>query len=392
MQVLARYLERTTRRVYALVRAEDNDAARIRIQETLERLYGSEHPYGERVVALRGDITAPGLGLGRRGDAVAERVSEIVHGAASVSFSLPLEQARLINVGGTREVLDFAAKCQARGRLRRLSYVSTAYVAGEHVGRFSEDDLDVGQRFRNSYERSKFEAERMVCRARARMPITVLRPSIVVGERGSGFTTSFNVLYWPLRALAGGAYRALPARGDGVVDVVPVDYVADAIFALTAAPEAEGATFNLTAARDASSVGEVLQLACGFFGRQSPLLIDPQLYRHVIHPVLLRTIPSAHQRRTLLRSEVFFPYFAAQGRFDDRRTRVALRGTGVACDPLPTYFAQLVEFALRAEWGKRALSRTTVSPDRPWTDAPTVHSLRRRHAPLRPASALVPAI
>ena len=80
-----------------------------------------------------------------------------------------------------------------------------------------------------------------------RLPVTVLRPSIIVGERDSGWTQSFNVLYWPLRAFSRGAYVALPARRDAPVDVVSVDYVADAIFALSQAPEAEGATYHLTA-------------------------------------------------------------------------------------------------------------------------------------------------
>ena len=95
--------------------------------------------------------------------------------------------------------------------------------------------------------------------------MTVLRPSIIVGERDSGWTASFNVLYWPLRAFARGAYVALPARRDAPVDVVPVDYVADAIFALSQAPEAEGATFHLTAGAHASSVGELVELASGVF-------------------------------------------------------------------------------------------------------------------------------
>ena len=98
-------------------------------------------------------------------------------------------------------------------------------------------------------------------RWRERLPVTVLRPSIIVGERDSGWTTSFNVLYWPLRAFSRGTYIALPARGDAPVDVVPVDYVADAIFALSQAPEAEGATYHLTAGADASSVGELVELA-----------------------------------------------------------------------------------------------------------------------------------
>ena len=380
MELLARYLERTDRRVYTLVRAADDREAAARIERTLLSLFGPDHPYARRVVAVRGDITRPGLGIWGGIDDLAERVGEIVHGAASVSFELELQAARTINVDGTRRMLEFAERCNARGGLRRFSYISTAYVAGEHDGCFSEDDLDVGQRFRNTYEQSKLEAECLVARSRGQLPITVLRPSIIVGERDSGWTASFNVLYWPLRAFARGSYAALPARGDAPVDVVPVDYVADATFALDQAPEAEGATFHLTAGSNATSVSEVIELATQFFGRQAPRLIEPSVYRGVMHPLLLRAATDERSRRALTRSEVFFPYFAMRVHYDNRRTRVALRASGIRTAPLRTYFVRLVEFALAAQWGRRQISRVSAARGVAFTarpPAPALHARRR---------------
>lgn len=367
MELLVRYLEHTNRRVFALVRGADDHQAATRIERTLSSLFGPDHPYAERVVAARGDLTRPSLGLRGRRDALAEEVSEIVHGAASVSFELGLEDSRAVNVEGTRRVLAFAERCAARGGLRRLSYISTAYVAGDHEGCFSEDDLDVGQRFCNAYEQSKFEAEGLLARSHGRLPITVLRPSIVVGERDSGWTSSFNVLYWPLRAFARGAYLALPARRDAPVDVVPVDYVADAIFHLSQAREAEGATFHLTAGAQTSTVGELVELARAFFKRPAPYLLDPSVYRRVVHPLLVRSSRDERYRRALRRSEVFFPYFATRARYDDRRSRVALRGSGIVPPPpLRSYFERLVEFALAAEWGRRQIPR--ARPHATWRE------------------------
>jgi long-chain acyl-CoA synthetase len=357
MELLARFLERSDRHVFALVRGADDRTAAARIERTLRSLFGIGHPYAERVTAVLGDITRPGLGLRGDGDWLARQVSEIVHGAASVSFGLELKASRAINVQGTRRVIEFAERCRARGGLRRLSYISTAYVAGDHRGRFSEDDLDVGQPFRNAYEQSKFEAESLVARACRQLPITVLRPSIVVGERGSGWTASFNVLYWPLRAFARGAYPALPARRGAPVDVVPVDYVADAIFALSQAPEAEGGTYHLTAGADATNVGELVELAAERFGRPAPRLITPGVYRRVVHPLLVRTSRDQRRRQALARSEVFFPYFAMGVLYDNRRSRVALHATGIGPTPLRRYFDRLVDFALAAEWGRRPIPR-----------------------------------
>ncbi len=361
MELLARFLERTERRVYALVRSEDHEQAAARMERTLRCLFGPGHPYSERVVAVPGDITRPALGLRGRLDGLAERVNEVVHGAATVSFSTGLAEALEINVEGTLRVLEFAERAQKRGGLRRFSYISTAFVAGEHCGCFSEDDLDLGQGFHNAYERSKFESECLLGGWRGRLPVTVLRPSIIVGERDNGWTASFNVLYWPLRAFARGAYVALPARREAPVDVVPVDYVADAIFALSQAPEAEGATFHLTAGAQASTVGELIELATGLFMRPAPRLIDPALYRRVVHPLLVRATRDERYRRALTRSEVFFPYFAVEAAFDDRLARVALRGTGIGPTPLRTYFDQLVEFALAADWGRRPIARANAA-------------------------------
>ena len=341
---------------------------RDQVERTLACLFGFGHPYAGRVTPVRGDVTRARLGLRRGRGALAERVNEIVHSAASVSFDLELDAARAINVEGTRRVLELAERCHRRGSgLRRFSYVSTAYVAGRHSGSFSEDDLDRGQRFRNTYEQSKFEAERTVTQRREQLPITVLRPSIVVGARDSGWTASFNVLYWPLRAFARGAYAALPARGDAPVDVVPVDYVADATFALSQAPEAEGATFHLTAGEQATSVGELVELASAFFERSPPApdrsaavsagaaSAAPTRRPRRAPPTLAATqrdvLPVLRHGRHLRRP----PRARGAARERDRRRR-RFAPTSIAWS----------QFALAADWGRRELPRARA-PQAPIT-------------------------
>src|SRR5438132_9205470 len=81
MELLARYLERTDRRVYALVRGADDHAVAARVARTLRFLFGEDHAYGDRVIPIRGDMTRPGLDV-HEGSLLAERVTEIVHGAA----------------------------------------------------------------------------------------------------------------------------------------------------------------------------------------------------------------------------------------------------------------------------------------------------------------------
>jgi long-chain acyl-CoA synthetase len=322
MELLRRFLERGERRIHALVRAADDRAA-------ADRLPG--HP---RLHAVAGDIEEPGLGLSESTrERLAEDVTTVVHCAASISFDLSLEKSRRVNVDGTRNVVEFAERCR---RLERLTYVSTAYVAGEPRGLFREDQLDVGQRFRNPYERSKFEAERMIRERAAGLPLQVLRPSIVVGDSRTGRTSTFNVLYGPLKAFARGRIPAIPARRSSPVDIVPVDYVADRAYELaTSGPDG---TFHLVAGRNATTVGRLLELSSRYLRRPSPAVLPPGLYRRAVHPWLRRKYAG------LRRMEVYFPYFSMRVRFDDRRL-----GPG---PPVESYFHRLMDFAQRAGWGR----------------------------------------
>jgi thioester reductase-like protein len=324
-EILDRFLDRD-RQVFALVRAKDDVAA-------AERL--SPHA---RLKPVAGDIERPGLGLSaEKAKELAEEVTTVVHCAASVSFDLSLEESRRVNVDGTRHVLDVAKRCE---RLERLSYVSTAYVAGEPRRLFQEDELDVGQRFRNPYERSKFEAERMLRRHAEGLPLQVLRPSIVVGDSRTGRTSSFNVLYAPLKAFVRGAIPAIPARRSSPVDIVPVDYVADRTVEL--AEHGSDGTYHLVAGRNATTVGRLLDLACAQLGRRPPAVLPPTAYRRLLHPWLRRKYSG------LRRMEVYFPYFSMRVRFDDRRLGPA--------PPVEGYFHRLLEFAERTRWGRAGIA------------------------------------
>src|SRR5829696_6126678 len=166
MEVLARLLEAGDRQVVALVRPGASASAEERLDAVLAQLWRDPEPYRDRVRVVAGDVTRPGLGMEpTERTALAEEVGAVLHCAASIAFDLPLDEARKINVEGTREVIGFARECKALGRLERFLHVSTAYVSGRHGGTFSEEELDAGQDFRNTYEQTKWEAEHVVLEA-----------------------------------------------------------------------------------------------------------------------------------------------------------------------------------------------------------------------------------
>jgi thioester reductase-like protein len=357
MAVLARVLERTDRHVVVLVRATSQPEADARLDAVLASVSDSPGRHRGRVTAVCGDLTAPGLGLGTNRAWVSEQVSEIIHGAASVAFELSLPESRAINREGTRRVLTLAHECAVRGQgLRRLTYVSTAYVAGDRRGCAQESELNVGQCFRNAYEQSKHEAEQLVRSQRDRLPITVVRPSIVVGERGTGWTSSFNVMYGPLRALAAGALPLMPGRPGAVVDVVTVDHVAEAILALTASPEAAGGTFHIVGGEHATTVGEVARLGSQRFHKRMPRIVPLRIYRSILYP-LMRRRADPTMRRRLERTKAYFPYMSLDLRFDDRRARELLEPLGIRAAPISEFFDELMDFAEAARWGRNPIAR-----------------------------------
>lgn len=357
MELLARLLDDTDRQVLALVRAGSDDEAQARLHATLAAIFDDPAPYADRVVALRGDLTSPGLDLHPAARELAMGASEIIHGAGSVAFNLPLDESRAINVEGTKRMLELAEQSHRRNPLRRFTYVSTAYVAGDCGGHVPEQADGPRKRFRNTYEQSKAEAEALVQERRNLLPVTIVRPSIVVGDEHTGWTTAFNVIYSPLRALASGAFPPmLPARRRSPVDVVSVDYVARATLALSAAEQARGRTFHIVAGEHAHTVGELLDNAAERFDQRRPRCVSPRLYRTLLHPIALRR-SSGSARRQLKRNEVYFPYFEMRMRFDDSQARAILDPLGIKPTPLLEYLGALVDFAQAAHWGRHLIGR-----------------------------------
>ncbi|MHB0857370.1 MAG: SDR family oxidoreductase [Anaerolineae bacterium] len=247
-QLARRILHDTDLALWVLVRANDDESA----QRRLERLWWDwpelVEALGGRVKVLCGDTAEPRLGLAVSAyQELVHRVSHIMHAAADLRLDAPLESLRRTNVEGVTRVLELARAAHRDHGLVRMSHVSTAYVAGRRVGEVPEEDLLDTWGFASAYEQTKFEGERVVQAARSELPISVYRPGMVCGDSQTGAIKTFNTLYYPLRLFLTGKLRIVPADARQKVNLVPVDYVTEAIVRLTFDPRAEGMTFHLTA-------------------------------------------------------------------------------------------------------------------------------------------------
>lgn len=246
-QVTRLILEQTDFPVIVLVRGRNLSDAKLRLERVWWDWPCMTKEIGERIRVVNGDLLLPGFGLS---DAACEELAgstgHIIHLAADIQLNAPLDQLRQINVEGTRNVLEFARKAHRLHGLTRFSYVSTAYIAGGRKGFVPEDALTGRHGFSNHYEQSKFEAEALVRDAGKELPVSVFRPGMVIGDSKTGAVKTFNTMYFPLRLYLTGKLKFLPVNPSLKVNMVPCDYVAQAIAKLTFDPRAEGLNFHLT--------------------------------------------------------------------------------------------------------------------------------------------------
>lgn len=216
-------------------------------EQRVEELVGRDATLAGRIELVVGDITRPDLGLGEAHDDLAARTTEVFHLAAVYDLEVARDIGMRVNVDGTRHVVDF---CRACPDLERLQYVSTCYVSGRWPGIFRETDLVRGQSFNNFYEETKYLAEVIVAEAMEDgLPATIYRPSVVGGDSATGATQKYDGPYFILRwLLKQPGVAVMPTVGDPDgyrFNVVPRDFVVDAIDTLAARPYTVGATYAL---------------------------------------------------------------------------------------------------------------------------------------------------
>lgn len=349
--------------IVALARADSDHSAAQRVLESLD--YADvQAEERTRVVPLRADIARPRLGLAdAQWQALVERAGRAFHLAASVDFDLSLEGSRRVNVDSTRELLGLARACIQQGREDfRLDYVSTSFVVGRRRGPLLESELDVGQSYWNGYEQSKLEAEVLIAEA-GDVPSTVYRPSQIIGESQHGRIRKFFGYYEFLKLAARARMPVLVADPQARPDMVPTDYVCDAITHLSQRADSIGRTFHLTAGlKNSISFEQSFAIIFEQIERVTGVpVVIPRLYR----PDRLESDASAGELKRyhlsplkiLLRT--YLPYVSYERDFVCDQTQMMLADGGVVLPDMREALTRTTCFALQHRYGAGTASTIT---------------------------------
>ena len=301
------------------------------------KLFVASLPGHERVSILEGDAAYIDMGLsGAEWNELTREVTHIQHHAYVSYESAPGRDIRALNIHGTAEVLELARHAK---QLKRFVHHSTASVSGNRTGTVLEDELDKDQHFRSEIEESRFVAERLVRREMDKIPITVLRSGLIVGDSVTGEIDRFDGPYlFVLLILTAPAEIAfpLPARGDVPLNLVPMDYVVNAACALMDDPGAVSRTVHLVdhAPLHAKRVYEIIASTAG---RKIP--------RGFIPANVTRAVLRAPGLERLLRSpRAFFEQLATNVHYDSRTARDLLGPHNIHCPPFEQYVDPMVHY------------------------------------------------
>jgi len=351
--LVARLLRDEGAHLTLLIRAPDDDTLRARLQAMLaywQLPAGDARP--SRIDAVRGDIALPGFGLtDDRLERLASTSTHIIHCAASVKLNMTLDQARATAVTPTRTVLEFGRRGARAGVLRKIDLVSTVGVWGRTPGVMPERPVPEVTDFHNTYEAAKAEAEGVVWAEGAGLPVTLHRPSMVVGETGTGRTIHFQVFYHLCEFLSGvRTFGIMPHLGQTRLDTVPVDWVADAICWASSHEHTAGSIFHLCSGpQGAMALPRLQEQVRDTWRRHGKAL--PRL-RQVDRRLLERLVPmigalaGEKTRRALRGLSPVLAYLAEDQGFANTHTLQTLSAAGLPLPPIESYLEPVLTYYL----------------------------------------------
>lgn len=345
-----------------MVRGDGQEGVDLRVRGIADRIAREENmpEIHERLDGIPGDVSLDHCGLSpSQIQGIVAKTTHIIHGAATIRFDHPIEEARAINCGGTRRLLAIAHLCAAKGSLERFVYIGTSSVSGQRGGAIYEHELEMNQPFFNTYEQSKMESERIVRDQFDRIPCTVFRPSIIIGDSRTGQTSSFNVIYIPLRLVQKGMLTFVPGTPETTLDLVPIDWVDDAMVHIMHRPESVSGVYHITAGPErAAPLGEVVRGAVEYFDRHTPLR-EKRIIEFISREEFEKRRAGMRGREEALMGQLdtLLPYVSVDRLFDSRNADALLAGSGIEFPRYGEYAERILRYCVESNWGRAEVKR-----------------------------------
>jgi len=311
-------------------------ALRSRAVDEIERLAQLSGKTGFRIV--EGDISEPGLALSAADlELVQQQTTRVFHLAAVYDLAVPEDIAMRVNAGGTRNVVALARTIP---RLRQFHHVSTCYVAGKREGVILETELRHDAGYRNFYEESKNLAEREVDSAKGELPVTIHRPAVVCGDSRTGETGKYDGVYYLIHyLLRWPSVLSMINIGNHEVslNLVPVDFVVDAMAALAFEERAIGKTLQLADPAPLTTNQLFNAIAKSINGDRSKITAPTKWVRFFL------MLPPSPRITGLPHHAV--PYFFVKQLYDSTEAQQLLAPHGIHCPPFESYVDRIIDFA-----------------------------------------------
>ena len=327
-QIIQRLLD-TRHEILVIVRGNNKETALKHLKRSWWEFPELIDCINNGIHIINGDITQKQLALNdKEYEKLVHSVTHIIHTAADLRLNAPLEELRKTNKEGTTNIIELGQKIEKYHGLERFSHVSTAYVAGRRKGVIEEESLTDEAGFLSNYERSKYESELEV--KNSHLPTSIFRPGMIVGDSKTGYIKTFNTLYVPLRLYLSGKQRLVPIKPSEKINLIPVDYVADAVTSLTFDPQAEGLTFHLTAPSDSlPTVEELIKFvriwALENLNYKLPRPIFAPIIAGIIKQISSTTLIKNPQTKRMLETiNTLSPYFNEEREFSLENTQKLL--------------------------------------------------------------------
>ena len=291
----------------------------------------------DNFVIVEGDITHSKLGIPDADLATIQyETTDVYHLAAAYDLGVPKDVAFTVNLEGTKNVNDLVCSLK---NLRRYNYISTCYVSGKSEGAILETDLEHKAGFRNYYEETKNLAEIEVEKLKGHLPVTIYRPSVVVGDSETGATAKYDGIYYLINYLqkAPWLFRLVNVGNTNVrLNLVPVDFVIDGIVALARDANAVGKTVALADPDPLTTAALFDAIAKDMTGRKSEFMLPQSVAEWFLKTGASPVITGMPHHAV--------PYFFISQTYDTSVARELLEPHGIVCPRFGDYVGNLLDF------------------------------------------------